>query len=284
MLFSEVIVLSSTLCQWLQKRRAAMRNNGGLAREPALFRGNPVKPLLWSVLMSTAALAQTPESPRIVTFNRADTEHCKVAVVGGKPLLETTYFGTTVAITLPQNWGNGEFSVYVAVVQVGDGEAVVNPKEISALYPDPAHTRFRWFDKAHDLDTLATMRATGMGAGSPGGPGGPASLGNSNSANTAEPAPTHPEAMAQMDPHAGNRSEEEARQLQLRNGTGGASTPPPLDPEHPPTFLRVTTVKKGSNTTGYVFLRRPKGSKVEVAPAAMLDEIDIPINGVIFRF
>ncbi len=243
-----------------------------------------MKPLLAFVLLSAAAVAQTPDTPRIVTFNRADTEHCKVAVVAGKPLLETTYDGTTVAITLPQNWGNGEFSVYVAVAQVGDGEAIVNPKEISALYPDPAHTRFRWFDKAHDLDTLATMRAAGMGGGPPAGPGGSGSLGNSNSANSADPVPTHPEAMAQMDPHVGNRSEEEARQLQLRNGTRSASTPPPLDPEHPPAFLRLTTVKKGSNATGYVFLRRPKGSKVEVAPAAMLDEIDIPISGVIFRF
>jgi hypothetical protein len=241
----------------------------------------PVKPLLSFLLFSTAALAQTSDSPRIVTFNRADMEHCKVAVVGGKPLLETTDNGTTVAITLPQNWGNGEFSVYVAVAQVGDGEAVVNPKEISALYPDPAQTRFRWFDKAHDLDTLATMRAAGMGGGPPVGPGGSGSLGNSNSA---EPPPTHPEAMAQMDPHVGNRSEEEARQLQLRNGAGDASKPAPLDPAHPPAFLRLTTVKKGSKAAGYVFLCRPKGSKVEVVPAAMLDEIDIPINGVIFRF
>jgi hypothetical protein len=90
--------------------------------------------------------------------------------------------------------------------------------------------------------------------------------------------------MAQMDPHVGNRSEEEARLLQLRNGVADPSRPAPLDPAHPPPFLRLTTIKKGSNATGYVFLRRPKGSKVEVAPAAMLDEIDIPINGVIFRF
>jgi hypothetical protein len=215
-----------------------------------------------------------------VTFNRADTEHCKVRVIGGKPLLETTYNGTTVAITLPQNWGNGEFSVYVAVAQVGEGEAMVNPREISALYPDPAHTRFRWFDKAHDLDTLASMQAAGMGGGPPGGSAGSGAIGSNN----AEPPPTLPEAMAQMDPHAGNRSEEEARVLQLRNEAGTASTPAPLDPAHPPPFLRITTVKKGSNTTGYVFLRRPKGSKVEVAPAAMLDEIDIPINGITFRF
>jgi len=246
-----------------------------------------VKPLLWFLLLSAAALAQTPDSPRIVTFNRADTEHCKVAVVSGKPLLEITYNGTTVAITLPQNWGNGEFSVYVAVAQVGEGEAVVNPREISALYPDPAHTRFRWFDKAHDLDTLATIRAAGMGGGAPAGPGGlggPGGSGSVGESDSAAPPPTHPEATAQMDPHVGNRSEEEARQLQLRNGAGNDSTPPPIDPAHPPVFLRITTVKKGSNATGYVFLRRPKGSKVEVARAAMLDEIDIPINGVIFRF
>jgi hypothetical protein len=240
----------------------------------------PVKPLLSFLFLASAALAQSPDSARIVTFNRADTEHCKVAVVSGKPLLETTYEGTTVAITLPQNWGNGEFSVYVAVAQVGDGEAVVNPKAISALYPDPAHTRFRWFDKAHDLDTLATMQSSGMGGGASAGPGGSGSL----DSNSAEPPPTHPEARAQMDPHAGNRSEEETRVLQMRNGAGTGSTPAPLDPAHPPPFLPITTVKKGSNATGYVFLRRPKGSKVEVAPAAMLDEIDIPINGVIFRF
>ncbi len=243
-----------------------------------------MKPLISLLLLSTAALAQTPDSPRIVTFNRADTEHCKVAVISGKPLLETTYNGTTVAITLPQNWGNGEFSVYVAVAQIGEGEAEVNPREISALFSDPAHTRFRWFDKAHDLDTLATMRASGLGGGPPAGPGGQGGSGSLGNSNSADPPPTHPEAMAQMDPHVGTRSEEEARQLQLRNGTGTASTPPPLDPAHPPAFLRITSVKKGSNATGYVFLRRPKGSKVDIPPAAMLDEIDIPINGVIFRF
>jgi hypothetical protein len=239
----------------------------------------PVKSLLSFLILASAVVAESPDSARIVTFNRADTEHCKVAVVSGKPLLETTYNGTTVAITLPQNWGNGEFSVYVAVAQVGEGEAMVNPREISALYPDPAHTRFRWFDKAHDLDTLASMQSAGMG-GISGASAGSGAIGSNN----AEPPPTHPEAMAQMDPHAGNRSEEEARVLQLRNGAGSASTPAPLDPAHPPPFLRITTVKKGSNATGYVFLRRPKGSKVEVAPAAMLDEIDIPINGIIFRF
>jgi hypothetical protein len=31
-------------------------------------------------------------------------------------------------------------------------------------------------------------------------------------------------------------------------------------------------------------LRQPKGANLDVHPADMLDEIDIPINGVLFRF
>jgi hypothetical protein len=241
-----------------------------------------VNRLVSLLLLSTAALAQSPPSPRIVTFNRADTEHCKVAMEGGKPLLETTYNGTTVAITLPQNWGNGEFSLFVAVAQVGDGEAEINPKEISAVYPDPGHTRFRWFDKGHDLDTEATRLSAGIGpAGGAGGAPGSGAVGDSRSAM---PPPIHPEAMGSVDPHTAERSAEESRQMQLRNGGGSDSTLPKIDPAHPPVFLKITTVKQGSRTAGYVFMRRPKGSKVQVTANAMLDEIDIPVNGVIFRF
>ena len=98
------------------------------------------------------------------------------------------------------------------------------------------------------------------------------------------PPPNHPEAMGVMDPHVGTRSEEEARQVQLRGGPGSAPPLPQIDPEHPPVFLRHAKVKEGSKATGYVFIRRPKDSKVAVAPNAMLDEIDIPVNGIIFRF
>jgi len=143
----------------------------------------PVKLLISSLLLSAAAFAQTPGSPRIITFNRADAAHCKVAVIGGKPLLETTYDGTTVAINLPQNWANGEFSVFVAVLQAGTGEAEINPQEISAVYPDPAHTRFRWFDKAHDLDTELSRRAAGLGQPDGGAAAGSNPIANSKSAD-----------------------------------------------------------------------------------------------------
>jgi hypothetical protein len=242
----------------------------------------PVKFFVPFFLLAVVVHAQTPDNSRIVTFNRADTEHCKVAVVNGKPLLETTYNGTTVAITMPQNWGNGEFSVFVAVAQTGEGEAQVNPQGISAVYPDPAHTRFRWFDKGHDLDTQASAAAEGLGR--PGDGGGPPASGGVGDSSTNNLAPNHPEAMRQADPHVGTRSEEEARQLELRNQAANASKLPKLDPAHPPVFLKITTVKQGSRTAGYVFLKKPKGSKVQVTPEGMLDEIDIPVNGVIFRF
>ncbi|MGA8731822.1 MAG: hypothetical protein WB608_23905 [Terracidiphilus sp.] len=246
--------------------------------------------LLVSSLLFSVAFAQSPDGPRIVTFNQADAEHCKVIMVSDKPMLATTYEGTTVAITMPQNWKNGEFSVFIAVAQVGPGEADVNPKAISALFPNSAHTRFHWFDKAHDLDTLASMRAAGLSQSggappeSPGMPGRPPESGSMTESSSASPPPTHPEAMGPIDPHAATRSEEEGRLLQLRNQAGKASSLPQIDPAHPPVFLRVTTVRQGSKTSGYVFLREPKGSKVEVSPSAILDEIDIPINGVIFRF
>jgi hypothetical protein len=240
-----------------------------------------VKHVLSCLLFSAAAFAQTSGAPKVVTFNPADKEHCKVVAFNGKPMLETTYNGTTVAITMPQNWENGEFSVFVAVAQTGSGNAEVNPKEVSALYPDPEHTRFRWFDKARDLDTEASRRAAGLGQ--PGGPaGGPGTA--LTDASVAMGQTNHPEQMHDTNPQANTKSAEEIRQLQLRTGAGDTASRPQLDPAHPPVFLKQTTVKPGTSTTGYVFLRRPKGAKVEVAPNSILDEIDVPINGVTFRF
>jgi hypothetical protein len=234
--------------------------------------------LAYSLLLSMAPLAQTPDNARIVTYNRADTEHCKVIVVNGKPLLETTYNGTSVAVGLFQNWGNGEFSVLVSITQVGPEATEVNPKGISALYSDAAHTRLTWFDKGRDLDTQASIRASGLSQ--PGG--GSSDSGSVGDSSAAMPAPTHPEAMRDLTTNPGTRSDEEARQMQLRQ-TAGDSHPQQLDPAHPPAFLRHTTLKQGSRTYGHVFLRKPKG-KLAAAPTGILDEIDIPLNGIIFRF
>lgn len=202
--------------------------------------------LFWVV--PVFAVAQT--SPTVITFNRADTEHCRVLVASGKPLLASTYNGTTVAVSLPDNWANGEYSLFVMVSQKGDGSAEINPKEIYALFSDPAHTRFSWFDKKHDLDTLASMRSQGMGQ--PGGP--PGGFGGSNGDSSgANPPMTHPEVMERGgmgDTNQGSKSEAEARNMQMRNAGASAPQLPQLDPSHPPVFLKHTTVKAGSQASG----------------------------------
>jgi hypothetical protein len=238
---------------------------------------NAAKSLLTAYfLLAASAIAQSPApNAKIITFNRADTEHCKVVVSNGKPLLESTYNGTTVAITMPQNWGNGEFSVFLAVAQVGAGEVQVDPKEITAVYPDPGHTAFRWFDKAHDLSTQASILSSGLG---------PPSAGPLGDSSSTSPLPNHPEAMPAPTTTVGTGSGDVAHPPQLSNDQKNAAALPKLDPLHPPPFLKRATVKQGSTVTGYVFLRKPKGSKLDVPPNGMVDEIDIPINGVIFRF
>lgn len=235
------------------------------------------------------AIGQT--SSPVITFSRADTEHCRVLVANGKPLLASTYNGTTVAVSLPENWVNGEYSLFVMVSQKGEGSAEINPKEIYALFSDPAHTRFSWFDKKHDLETLASMRSQGMGqpgAGSGGGPGGPGGFGGSNGDSSgAAPPMTHPEVMSIGGPGETNqatKSEAEARNMQMRGGGAGGPQRPQLDPAHPPQFLKHTTVKEGSQVSGYVFVRKPKGFAQEITANSMLGEIDIPVNGVVFRF
>jgi hypothetical protein len=249
-----------------------------------------VKALAASLLLSALALAQTPASPKVVTFNRADTVHCKVISVDGKPLLETTFGGTSVAVGVPENNGNGEFSVYVSIAQGASatGTAEVLPKHFSALFSDPAHTRFAYFDKAHDLDTQESIRAAGLaapGASSAGG-GASASSANANS-SFSDPDPTHPEVVAMgavRETNPGTRSEEEARQLQHRSQTGRSAEPAHVGSTRPHAFLRQSTVKQGSHVAGFVYFRKPKSFKSEIAPTDTLDEIDIPINGMIFRF
>jgi hypothetical protein len=203
-----------------------------------------VKVFISSLLLSVAALGQTIDGAKVITFNRADTEHCKVITVDNKPLLETTYDGTTVAVGIPTKWGNGEFSVYVSVRQAGAGVVEVNPKQIYALYSDAAHTRLERFDKGHEIDLWESEREAGPFGGPPKGSGGPGGF---------------------------------------TPGSGNAG-PPPLDPRHPLVFLRRASLKQGSRVAGDVFVRKPKGVSLHVGPNDSLSEIDIPVNGVLFRF
>jgi hypothetical protein len=218
------------------------------------------------LLLSATALAQNLPDAKMITFSRTDTEHCRVITVAGKPLLESSYGGTSVAIGMPENKGNGEFSVYVSIYQIGIGAAHVVPKDFSALYSDPAHTRFTFYDKAKEIESQAPAQSPvpGMSATTNeidrsmirGGPPGPGAAGLSPS--------------------------ETMKGDNLPGKTNAA--PAPQMPAATPEFLQRASVKQGSRAAGLIYFRKPKGSKLEVNPAGMLDEIDIPVNGVVFRF
>lgn len=219
------------------------------------------------VFLSVAALAQNPPDAKIITFSRNDTVHCRVMVAGGKPLLESSYEGISVAVGLPENKGNGEFAVFVSIYQGSDGTAHVVPRDFSAVFSDPGHTRFPFFDKAAEAGAHPPVQAPAPGMSAEtnqidssmmrGGPPRATAAGLSPSDTLKGDNP--PSNMGQAPPHE--------------------ETPTPV-----PVLLERAKLQQGSKAAGMVYFRKPRGSKLQVNPTDMLDEIDIPVNGIIFRF
>ena len=212
------------------------------------------------VVLICAGFAYGQAPGKIITFNKVDTEHCKVVTVSGRPLLQSTYDGLTVAIAIPMNRGDGDFSIFVAISQAGTQTVLVNPKDFYALYSDQNHTRFTFYDKAAEMNAAVhTQGANGEmsaanaqvdpGSIRPGavGPGGPPPGGGPPDAGMSGPAPTG-------------------------------------SPNMSAAYLRKGKVRPGSGIAGWITLRKPSGGKLEVRPTDMLDEVDIPVNGVLFRF
>ena len=212
-----------------------------------------MKILAASLLLSAAAWGQSADNAKIITFNRADTEHCGVAVVEGKPLLESTYGGTRVAIGMPRNMQDGEFAVFVYVYQVAAGSVKVTPKEFFAVYSDAAHTRFPYYDKESELEMNARAKAIASGQS-----GANVQLDMGMLGRDAAPA------------GAGGKG-----------APAGAQSPAAAGPL---VFLHKATLKQGAGAAGLVFFRKPKGAKIQVSPSDMLDQIDIAVNGLVFRF
>jgi hypothetical protein len=230
-----------------------------------------MKILLASLLFSIAALGQKATNDRVITFDRADAEHCKVVVIGGKPLLESTYDGTSVAIAMPTKTGNGEFLIFVAISQAGAGAAQVNPKGFYGLYSDKNHSRFTFYDKAAGMD------------GQPRGPAGDPGLSAANA--QVDPGSLRPGQAGGGPPSwagppgAGSAGE--------GGPSGAASTTPgaaQIGAPIPVGYLRRSKIKQGAKIVGWVALRPAKGTKPDVQSADMLDEVDIPVNGIVFRF
>ena len=89
-------------------------------------------------------------------------------------------------------------------------------------------------------------------------------------------------AMAQriraQDPNGPTREQEEASEEKQRNsGPGTTLTPEEL-------YLRPSTLRQRSSAEGFVYFRKPKRSKLNIGSQDLLFEIDILVNGVVFRF
>ena len=215
-----------------------------------------------TVFLISAGLAYGQTPGKIITFSKADTEHCKVVAVKGMPLLQSTYDGITVAIAMPMNRGNGDFSIFVAVSQTGAQPFRVNPKDFYGLFSDENHTRFAFHDMAAEMDGMVHPPGADGGMSAASKQVDPGSMGPGGARGPGGPPP---------------------------GGGGppdsGASGPPPsVGPNMTPAYFRGGKVKPGAGIAGWITLRKPSGATLEIRPTDMLDEIDISVNGILFRF
>jgi hypothetical protein len=217
------------------------------------------------------AMGQDPDNAKIVMFDRTDVEHCKVEFVGGMQLLETEYGGTRVAVGLPAGMVNGVFRVYVSVGQIAVGRVKVNPKEFSAYYSDPAHTRFPYYEEPAEIAPEMTKASSGNDPWLPGTTPPPGTSVNNTWSGASRSIPA-------QDPSASARHDEQTREKRARVAQQNTAV---LDPSE---FLGRRTVQRGKSVAGFVSFRRPEGSKLTAVGPDVLYQVDIPINGIIFRY
>jgi len=208
----------------------------------------------------------------VINFDRDDGEHCKIVMIEGRQMRQSTVSGTSVAIGSPAGTTDGEFRVFVAIRQTGDGKVRVKPNEFSALYSDPGHTRFSFHDIAAEIDARRMREAREESGGM---------LLNS-----------------QRDPRTqsldvgGSRDRVPTTRRRSRGSLNGPAREGADPHEQMPgevaapgdLYLRAGTLQQGTYASGVVYFRRPRRSNVKVGPSDALFEIDIPVNGVVFRF
>lgn len=231
-----------------------------------------MKFLVASLLLSIGAFGQEPANGRLITFDRADAEHCKVVVVGGKPLLESTYGGTSVAIAMPVNTGSGEFLIFVAISQIGTGAVHVNPKDFYGLYSDVAHSRFTFYDKSAEMEGRVRGHAGDPGLSAANGQVDPGSLRPGQVIGGGPPS-------GAGSPGAGSPGEG-GPSVGAPPTSAGARPGAPI----PVGYLRRSKIKQGEKVAGWVALRQAKRTKLDVHSTDMLDEVDIPVNDIVLRF
>jgi len=246
-----------------------------------------MKALASLLILSCIGLAQKSSQVKVITFSQTDKEHCKVVLSDGKPMLQTTYDGTSVAVALPEKNSHG-FSVFVRVTREGKGKVEVMPEMLTAIYSDPDHTRFQFFDmtreweksqKDEQKDELKSQKYP------------PSSSGITKASSQTDsqlPGLLPPNEVRARMPDGSTWSSSPNPKVQDGSSRwtseGGAPHPPPTSSANPSPFLRRTVLHQGNQVEGVVCLQKPKGSNVDVSPTGTLNEIDIPIGAVTFRF
>jgi hypothetical protein len=240
-----------------------------------------MKGLVILLLTSISVVGQVSGNVKSIEFDRADVEHCRVVTIEGEPMLQTVYGGISVAVGLPVKVGDLDFRVFVVVQQTGPGKAQVKPQEFSALYSDPAHTRFGFYDKAAEVDKHRVVQQTQE-------PGIDPASSQGDLGRQGAPSTTGPEAdmdrqarlqrMKNEDLNAPAREQQAAsEEKRSKSYPGTALTLEQL-------YLHRSTLRQGNAAEGFVYFRKPKGSTLHIGSQNLLFEIDIPVNGVVFRF
>jgi hypothetical protein len=240
-----------------------------------------MKALILLLATSASLMGQVPDKMKAIAFDRADAEHCSVVTIEGRPMLQTSYGGTSVAVGLPVGTDDQDFRVFVVVRQTGAGKVQVKPSEFSALYSDPAHTRFSFFDKAaaaEQRSALQEPQTSGIEAASSQGVSDLQGAVPTPGAEADIDRQARAQRMQSQDPNGPVRDEEAAHEeKQNASSPGSKVTPDEL-------YLRRSTLRQGSFAEGFVYFRKPKGSTLKIGPRDLLFEIDIPLNGIVFRF
>jgi len=242
-----------------------------------------MKTLVALLILSSIGLAQEPSKGKVITFSKTDTEHCKVVLEDGKPMLQTTFEGTTVAVALPEKNSHG-FSVLVRVTQEGKGKVEVNPEKLTAIYSDPDHTRFQFFDMTREWeksqkDELKAQKSLPSSSGTT-----TASSQNDGQLPGEPPPNTTRAKMPDGSTWSSSPTQKVADPASRWNSEGGGPHLPRTTPPDNSPFLHRTVLHHAEQAEGVVVFQKPKASNVEVSATGSLDEIDIPIGGVTFRF
>lgn len=179
---------------------------------------------------------------------------------------------TVVKIDDPVNRGHGEFSVDLTVAQFDSGMAEVIPEDFSALFSDAAHTRLVFANRDQEIDHHAkkSMWAGVLLAGMAGAAAAQPQTATVNNSDGTSSTITY------TDPVAQQRANEQAAE------TGHAIRQRAIDAKVG--LLHRNTVEPGQSVSGTVFFKRVKGSNVKIGSKDRLFAVDIPINGVVFRF